>query len=120
MSKRTIITLLLVVLIISGVFVAALSTIPPTSFFPPTPTTPTVWRTKDAMTETAATAEARKQPTPIWLTTLPGPARTEGMINCELGRTETWTPLRYATYDGVMYVMVRSASGCYGWMRDPG
>jgi hypothetical protein len=61
----------------------------------------------------------RSAPTPIPLTSIPG-ARGEGAINCYLAVGERWTPLQYHPTGYGVYVRVRSASGCYGWMRDPG
>lgn len=85
------------------------------------PPTPTPWRTKGAIAEQTVTAEARRRatPTPIPLTTIPG-ASNEGAINCRLLPGETWTPIKYlAAADGKLYVMARTARGCYGWMVDP-
>lgn len=86
---------------------------------PPTPT-PNALR-RAAIAEMTVTAEARRRatPTPIPLTSVPG-ARNEGAINCYLASGESWTPMQYhAANDGNVYVMVRTASGCYGWMVDP-
>lgn len=82
------------------------------------PPTPTPWRTKAAIAEQTATAEARRHatPTPRALTTFPGGRG----VNCRLAPGETWTPIRYMVHDdGQVYVLARTASDCYGWMVDP-
>jgi hypothetical protein len=61
----------------------------------------------------------RSAPTPIPLTSVPG-ARNEEAINCYLAVGERWTPLQYHPTGHGVYVLVRTAGGCYGWMRDPG
>ncbi|MCB0025636.1 MAG: hypothetical protein M9936_20415 [Caldilinea sp.] len=62
-------------------------------------------------------------PTPRPVTTLPGAERhlpdNQAVLNCYLDYGESWTPLKYATFDGRTYVMIRTTSGCHGWIPDP-
>jgi len=68
------------------------------------------------------TAVIRATPTPQPVTTLPGAERflpeNQAVLNCYLPYGENWSPLKYATFDGRPYVMIRTASDCYGWIPD--
>lgn len=72
--------------------------------------------------EPAAASTPAPTATPQPVTTIPGAehqARTNpAVVNCYLKPGEAWTPLQYIAHAGRVYVQIRTAGNCYGWIED--